>query len=51
LAHLVGDETERAYDRGNLFEKRKDLMAAWASFMTREHSADVLTFAPIATAN
>jgi integrase len=51
LAHLVGDETERAYDRGNLFEKRKDLMDAWASFMTREHSADVLTFAPLATAN
>jgi integrase len=51
LAHLVGDETERAYDRGNLFEKRKDLMDAWAAFATREHSADVLPFAQIATAN
>jgi integrase len=51
LAHLVGDETERAYDRGDLFEKRKTLMDAWAAFATREHSADVLAFAPIATAN
>ena len=51
LAHLVGDETERAYDRGDLFEKRKALMDAWAAFATREHSADVLAFAPIATAN
>jgi integrase len=48
LAHLVGDETERAYDRGNLFEKRKDLMEAWAAFAAREHTADVLAFAPIA---
>jgi integrase len=32
LAHLVGDETERAYDRGDLFAKRKMLMDAWGSF-------------------
>jgi integrase len=53
LAHLVGDETERAYDRGDLFEKRKVLMDAWASFATSDpaRSADVLAFAPIATAN
>jgi integrase len=51
LAHLVGDETERSYDRGNLFEKRKDLMEAWAAFALRKHSADVLPFAQIATAN
>jgi integrase len=36
LAHLVGDETERAYDRGDLFEKRKALMAAWAAFATSD---------------
>jgi integrase len=53
LAHLVGDETERAYDRGNLFEKRRLLMDAWASFATSDpaQSADVLQFAPIANAN
>jgi integrase len=32
LAHLIGDETERAYDRGDLFEKRRKLMDAWGAF-------------------
>jgi integrase len=36
LAHLVGDETERSYDRGDLFEKRRKLMNAWASFATSD---------------
>jgi integrase len=51
LAHQVGDETERAYDRGDLFEKRTHLMDAWSAYATRAQSADVLQFAPIATAN
>jgi integrase len=53
LAHIVGDETERAYDRGDLFEKRRKLMDAWAAFATSDpaRSADVLAFAPIAAAN
>jgi integrase len=53
LAHLVGDETERAYDRGDMFEKRRLLMDAWAAFATSDpaRSADVLAFAPIAAAN
>jgi integrase len=36
LAHMVGDETERAYDRGDLFEKRRKLMDAWAAFATSD---------------
>jgi integrase len=32
LAHIDGDETERAYQRGDLFEKRRRLMAAWAEY-------------------
>jgi integrase len=36
LAHVVGDETERAYDRGDLFEKRRLLMDAWAAFATSD---------------
>ena len=32
LAHTVGDETERAYDRGDMFEKRRDLMNRWAEY-------------------
>ncbi|WP_313473003.1 tyrosine-type recombinase/integrase [Brevundimonas sp.] len=34
LAHTVGDETERAYRRGDALEKRRALMEAWASFAT-----------------
>jgi integrase len=32
LAHVVGDETERAYRRGDALEKRRALMEAWAQF-------------------
>lgn len=32
LAHIVGDETERAYRRGDALEKRRELMQTWASF-------------------
>jgi integrase len=32
LAHVIGDETERAYRRGDALEKRRKLMDAWARF-------------------
>ncbi len=32
LAHAVGDKVEAAYRRGDLFEKRRRLMADWATF-------------------
>jgi integrase len=32
MAHAVGDETEAAYFRSDLFEKRRQLMEAWADF-------------------
>jgi integrase len=32
LAHAVGDKVEAAYRRGDLFEKRRKLMDAWAAF-------------------
>lgn len=34
LAHIVGSEVERAYRRGDLFEKRRELMRAWAEFLS-----------------
>jgi integrase len=34
LAHAVRDKTEAAYRRGDLFEKRRELMADWAKFVT-----------------
>lgn len=32
LAHAVGDQTERAYRRGDALERRRELMTAWANF-------------------
>ncbi|GAA5442609.1 prophage integrase IntA [Microbulbifer sp. NBRC 101763] len=34
LAHSLGDSVEAAYRRGDLFEKRKSLMADWAAYAT-----------------
>jgi integrase len=33
LAHAIGDKTEEAYRRGDLFDKRRVLMEAWAKFI------------------
>ena len=32
LAHVVGDRVEAAYRRGDLFEKRREVMAAWGRY-------------------
>lgn len=32
LAHVISDKTEAAYQRGDLLEKRRKLMTAWAAF-------------------
>jgi integrase len=32
LAHMVGSKVEQAYRRGDMFERRRRLMAAWATF-------------------
>jgi integrase len=34
LGHIVKDKTEAAYRRGDLLDKRRDLMEAWAAFAT-----------------
>ena len=34
LSHVVGDQTERAYARSDLFERRRSLMADWAAYVT-----------------
>jgi integrase len=33
LAHSISDKTEAAYRRGDLFEKRRELMDAWTDFI------------------
>ena len=32
LAHVIGDKTEAAYARGDVIEKRRQLMTAWSAF-------------------
>ena len=34
LAHKVGDATERAYARGDMLEKRFQMMNIWADYVT-----------------
>ena len=43
LAYTVRDQTEAAYRRTDLFDRRRDLMNAWAEFVTSP-SADVIEF-------
>jgi integrase len=42
LAHQVGSAVERAYRRGDLFEKRARLMAAWADFCAQAPASSVV---------
>lgn len=35
LAHAVGDKVEAAYRRGDLFEKRQQMMGDWAAFLVK----------------
>jgi hypothetical protein len=34
LAHRISNATEAAYRRGDMIEKRRAMMAAWANFLT-----------------
>ena len=36
LAHAIGNDTEAAYRRGDLFDKRRNLMGDWAKFIAME---------------
>ena len=35
LAHAIPDAVEKAYRRGDLFDKRRRLMDAWAAFCAK----------------
>jgi integrase len=41
LAHAVGDKVEAAYRRGDLFQKRRQLMDAWADYCAHPAPAGV----------
>jgi integrase len=38
LAHAIGNQTEAAYRRGDLFDKRRELMQDWATFLSTSPS-------------
>jgi len=42
LAHVVENKVEAAYRRGDLFEKRSGMMAAWACWCSRGTGAEVI---------
>jgi integrase len=45
LAHTINDKVEKAYRRGDLFEKRRRLMADWAAWCARPaaHAGEVVS--------
>jgi integrase len=49
LAHRLGDQAEQAYARGDLFNKRRRLMDAWADFCGRVAPAETGTVVTLRT--
>ena len=44
MAHVIGDKVEQAYRRGDLFEKRRKLMEAWAVYCAAPKAGKVVAF-------
>jgi integrase len=42
LAHAIGNKVEAAYRRGDLFEKRRKLMEAWANFCEAPPAGEIV---------
>lgn len=42
LAHAIGDAVEAAYRRGDLLERRRELMEAWGEYTTRPANSNVV---------
>jgi len=40
LAHVLKDKTEGAYQRGDLFDRRREVMDAWAKYCTASDMTD-----------
>lgn len=45
LAHVVSDKTVAAYQRGTMLEKRRELMAAWATYCEGARGQNVISIA------
>ena len=50
LAHTVSDKVEAAYRRGDLFEKRRQLVQAWAAFCAGLAEGNILPLRKAANA-
>ena len=44
LAHTIRDKAEAAYQRSDLFDRRRDLMDRWAAYLS-DKPADVVSIA------
>jgi integrase len=44
LAHVTGDKMEAAYQRGDVFDKRRKLMEAWAAYCTAASAGKIVSF-------
>jgi len=44
LAHVVGDDTERAYRRGDALERRRKMMEAWANYCAKPSGSNITNF-------
>jgi hypothetical protein len=44
LAHVIGNQVHRAYDRGDRFDLRKPVMESWGLFCAGESPAEVIPF-------
>jgi integrase len=47
LAHTIGDKVEAAYRRGDLFEKRRKMMDAWADYCSTIQEASANKVVPL----
>jgi hypothetical protein len=47
LAHQLPDKVEAAYQRGTVFEKRIQLMQAWADYLEQPQAIATVTALPI----
>lgn len=48
LFHTVGNATQRTYDRSDMVEKRRELMAAWGAFLEGREPAKVVKLEAVA---
>ena len=44
LAHVIKNKAEAAYRRGDLFDKRRKLMEAWAIYCSAPKKGNVVAF-------